>query len=81
MSNDNTYIDSISIKEIVYELKAQSYYGSIWISLDGPCTGMWVSQIIKELNLMKSVFSNILVDSCTEQYGMSDWLVYITRLI
>ncbi len=65
MGDDGSEQDFISIQHIYEKLKECGYIGNIWVSLDGPCSGMWVSQINKEYKSTATVFKNILFDSCT----------------
>jgi hypothetical protein len=50
------------------------------MSLDGGMTGKWVEQVSQDYPKYTYWLQNILIDSCTDQYGQADWLTYITRL-
>jgi hypothetical protein len=80
MSDDRQQVDYITIQEIYQVVMTNHYSGQIWVSLDGPSTGLWILQMKKEYKTYQSVFNNILCDSCTDKYGQSDWLAYVTRL-
>jgi hypothetical protein len=81
LSDDQSEIDFISITAIHERLQKARYRGQIWISMDGPSGGRWVSQFALESKNMGDVFTNVLIDSCTDNFGRSEWLCYITRLV
>ena len=56
-------------------------HGLIWMSIDCAFGGNWILQAYKEHHLYTDCFSNILMDSSTDQYNTPDWLSYIMRLV
>ena len=69
LSDCKSYIESIAISEIYDQLKSIKFKGQIWISLDAPHSGKWLSQIRKDCKMYKDVLTNIMFDSCTDQHG------------
>ena len=68
MSDDRQSVDYFSLNDFHNTCLNKSYKGQIWMSLDGPCTGLWVLQMKKEYSLFP-IFKNVLLDSCTDRYG------------
>ena len=81
LADDKKSLDYISIQDVYDRCTQSNYRGQIWCSLDGAATGMWVTTMMKDYQKFQKTFNNILVDSCTDQFGQSEWLIYVTRLV
>ena len=65
----------------MHVLERENYYGYLWLSIDGCMSGKWVEQVSRDHLRYQKQLQNILIDSCTYQYGQAEWLTYITRLV
>lgn len=68
--------DTISLEDILQCYRENKLRNYIWISVDAPHSGKWVLNMSRLSKDCSVVFSNFMVDSCTDLYGCAHWLVY-----
>ena len=68
------------MEDIVNQTKAAHFHGQVWFTIDSPFSGKLITDLFNNSKKFTPQWSNILVDASTNEFGIPEWLTYVTRL-